>query len=207
MPSPQETSHPQPPGRASAQLTFGFEITSLQLTPFFRLGSLQLRALSDVVSLGLVAAQQTDYPLAAGISFQIERVELDGAALLKSIVLKPLGESREVTAPLPEMQVDSVAVDGETKDAPISVTTSSAVSTVVQLIGTFEIAVLEFSPAFEVDTLRLDPVSNTVRLRIAPSSGPEVRDLPSSFEMAGVQLGDDAQIRGVRLVPSEAKNV
>ena len=192
-------------GRASAQLTLGFEITSLQLTPFFKLGSVQLKALSNVVSLHLVAAQAADNPLAAGISFQIEHVDLDGAAHIKSILLKPLGESREATVPVSKLQVENVAVTGGGEGAPISVTTSNQASTAVQLFGTFTIAAMDFTPAFEIGSLRLEPTSNTVLLRVAPSSRPTALDLPPSFEVAAVQLGDGAQISGVRLTPSGAK--
>ena len=192
-------------GRASAQLTIGFEITSLQLTPFFKLGSVQLKALSNVVSLHLVATQAADSPLAAGISFQIEHVDLDGASHLKSILLKPLGESRAITAPVSKLQVDNVAVTGGGDGSPISVTTSDQASTAVQLFGTFTIAAMDFTPAFEIGSLRLEPTSNTVLLRVAPSSRPTALDLPPSFEVAAVQLGDGAQITGVRLTPSGAK--
>ena len=202
---PNETTTSLPnTGRASAQLTLAFEITSLQLTPFFKLGSVQLKALSNVVSLHLVAAQ-ADNPLAAGISFQIEHVDLDGSAHLKSILLKPLGESRALTAPLPKLQVDNVAVTSGGEGAPISVTTSGEASTAVQLFGTFTIAAMEFTPAFEIGSLRLEPNSNTVLLRVAPSSRPTALDLPPSFEIAAVQLGDGAQITGVRVTPSGAK--
>jgi hypothetical protein len=202
MPPTDTTTSLPNNGRASAQLTIGFEITSLQLTPFFKLGSVQLKALSNVVSLHLVASQAADSPLAAGISFQIEHVDLDGASHIKSILLKPLGESREVTAPVPKLQVDNVAVTGGSGGAPISVTTSEQASTAVQIFGTFTIAAMDFTPAFEIGSLRLEPTSNTVLLRVAPSSRPTALDLPPSFEVAAVQLGDGAQISGVRLTPS-----
>jgi hypothetical protein len=203
---PNETTTSSPTnGRASAQLTLGFEITSLQLTPFFKLGSVQLKALSNVVSLHLIAAQQAESPLAAGISFQIEHVDLDGSSHIKSILLKPLGESRAATVPLPKLQVDNVAISGGGEGAPISVTTSGQASTTVQLFGTFTIAAMEFTPAFEIGSLRLEPNSNTVLLRVAPSSRPTALDLPPSFEVAAVQLGDGAQITGVRLTPSGSK--
>ncbi len=63
--------------QALAQLTFGFEVTSLQLTPFFKLGFVQLKASSNVVALHLVAHPQDKDSLASAISFQIEQVQLD----------------------------------------------------------------------------------------------------------------------------------
>ena len=205
MPPTDTTTSLPNNGRASAQLTIGFEITSLQLTPFFKLGSVQLKALSNVVSLHLVATQAADSPLAAGISFQIDHVNLDGASHIKSILLKPLGESREITAPVPKLQVDNVAVTGGSAGAPISVTTSNQASTAVQIFGTFTIAAMDFTPAFEIGSLLLEPTSNTVLLRVAPSSRPTALDLPPSFEVAAVQLDDGAQISGVRLTPGGAK--
>ena len=132
-------------------------------------------------------------------------MDLDGASHLKSILLKRLGESRAITAPVSKLQVDNVAVTGGGDGSPISVTTSDQASTAVQLFGTFTIAAMDFTPAFEIGSLRLEPTSNTVLLRVAPSSRPTALDLPPSFEVAAVQLGDGAQITGVRLTPSGAK--
>ena len=198
-PPDQQPSHP---GHALAQLTFSFGVTSFQLTPFFRLGSLDLKALSDVVSLHLVAARSAEDPLAAGISFQIDRVELDGTRL-RSLVLRPLGDARPVAAPLPNLQVDGVAVTN-TGDAPITVTTGGGGATAVQLVGTFAVAGIDFSPAFEVETLRLEPTAQTALLRVVPSERPTALDLPPSFDFAEVRLGEGGQLDAVRLVPSAA---
>ena len=197
------TDHPAAPSgsRASAQLTLGFEVTSLQLTPFFKLGSVQLKALSNVVSLHLMAAQSAESPLAAGISFRIQRVELDEASHIKSIQLQPLGESRELTAPRSNLQVDNVAVMEGSRGAPISVKTSEGGSMAVQLLGTFTIAAMEFTPAFEIGSLRLEPATNTVLVRVAPSARSASLDLPPTFEMVGVQTDSGAQIVGVEVTP------
>ncbi len=192
-------------GRALAQLTFGFEIVSMQLTPFFRLGSVQLKASSDVVSLHLLAARREEHPLAAGISFLVERVELDEAAGLRSILLKPLDEARELTAPTPSLQIDHLSVAAEGEDAPISVKTSGQAATAVQLLGTFAVAALDFTPSFEIGSLRLEPTSRTVRLRVAPSTRPAAVDLPPSFDITAVELGAGARFETVRVVPSVAK--
>lgn len=206
--------HPQPPmpsnhattDRASAQLTLSFEIASLQLTPFFRIGSIRLKALSNVVSLHLVAAGEASDPFAAAISFQIEHVELDGNAHLRSLLLKPLGEFREAATPLPKLQTGQVSLRSDDADAPISVTTSEQVSTVVQLVGTFTVAELDFTPAFEIGSLRLEPTSQTVLARVVPSARAATRDLPPSFEIAEIQIDDAAQIVGARLTPTVARN-
>ncbi len=187
--------------RAAAQLTLGFEITSLQLTPFFKLGAVQLRPLSNIVSLHLVASAAADNPLAAGISFQIVTVELNEAAHLKSILLKPLPQAQPATVPSQKLQVDNVQITQAGENAPISVTTSETTSTAVQLLADFTIAAMDFTPSFEIGSLRLEPTSNSVLLRLAPSQRPAALDLPPSFEVANVQLGNDAQLSGVRLTP------
>ncbi len=189
--------------RADARtVTIPVMVTSLQLTPFFRLGSVQLEALSNLVSLGLVAAHQAAGPLAAGISFRIEQTELDNEARLKSMLLKLLGEPREMVSPSSALQVDGVALADGGEGAPISVTTAGTDSTVVQLVGTFAISAMEFTPGFEIDSLQLELTSKTVRLRVAPSSQSLQEPLPPSFEIAAVQLGEGAQIKALRAVPS-----
>ncbi len=78
MPSTDPNTSSSATGRASAQLTLGFEITSLQLTPFFKLGC---GAAPSALQHRLAAPHwcaAAENPLAAGISFQIDRVELDG---------------------------------------------------------------------------------------------------------------------------------
>ncbi len=184
-------------------MTLGFEITSLQLTPFFKLGAVQLRPLSNVVSLHLIGAQPEN-PLAAGISFQIDRVELDDTRL-KSIHLKLLGGAQAAATPQPKLQVNSVELTQAAEGAPISITPSDQTSTAVQLLATFTIAAMDFTPSFEIGSLRLEPTSNQVMLRLAPSSRPAALDLPPSFDIATVQLGGDAQIAAVALTPSAPK--
>jgi hypothetical protein len=188
--------------KASAQLTLGFEITSLQLTPFFKLGSVQLRPLSDVVSLHLVASQQTDGPMATGISFQIEKVELTEQSQVRSILLKPLGVAQPATIPQPKLQVDAIQLNQAGEGSAIQITPSQQTSTAVQFLATFTVASMEFTPAFEIGTLRLEPTSNTVMLRLAPSQRGAGMELPPTFEMSNVQIGSEAQLTAVTLTPS-----
>ena len=203
MPPTENTTSTSATGRASAQLTLGFEITSLQLTPFFKLGAVQLRPLSNVVSLHLIGAQPEN-PLAAGISFQIDRVELDGSKI-KAILLKLLGGAQAAATPQPKLQVNAVELSQAAEGAPISITPSDQTSTAVQLLATFTIAAMDFTPSFEIGSLRLEPTSNQVMLRLAPSSRPAALDLPPSFDVSTVQLGGDAQIAAVALTPSAPK--
>lgn len=191
-------------GRASAQITLGFEITSLQLTPFFKLGAVQLRSLSNIVSLHLIASQSAENPLAAGISFQIETVDLDESSHIKSILLKPLGQSTPTATPQPKLQVENVKL-GTGNEGAIEITSSQQTSTAVQMLATFTIAAMDFTPSFEIGSLRLEPNSNTVMLRLAPSSKPTALDLPPSFEVSTVSLEGSAQLANVRLVPSGSK--
>ena len=190
--------------RAAAQLTLGFEITSLQLTPFFKLGAVQIRPLSNIVSLHLIASQATDNPLAAGISFQIVTVDLDDTAHIRSLLLKPLPNAQQAAVPSPKLQVDAVQITQASEGAPITISSSDQTSTAVQLLANFTIAAMDFTPSFEIGSLRLEPTSNSVLLRLAPSQRPAALDLPPSFEVANVQLGGDAQIAGMRLTPGTA---
>ena len=199
MAQPESTTNVPANSRASAQLTLGFEITSLQLTPFFKLGAVQLKPLSNVVGLHLIATQTADNPLAAGISFQIDKVEVNNEKLA-SITLKPLQDAQAATVPKSNVQVDAVQIGQGGDGAPISVT-SGAGQSAVQLLATFSIAAMEFTPAFEIGSLRLEPTSNSVLLRLAPSTRPAALDLPPSFEVANVTLGDNAQISAMKLTP------
>ena len=192
-------------GQAHAQLTFRFGIASVQLTPFFRLDSLELTSLSNVVSLDLVAARGAESSLAAAVSFQIDRVELDGPRI-RSLLLKPLDETRPATASLSSLRVNEVRVTNE-GGAPITVTSADQEGATVQLLGTFAVTGIDFTPTFEVGLLQLEPVSNTVRLRGAPSGRPAGQlDLPPSFDLAEVRLGGDAQFGTVRLVPGVGRS-
>ncbi len=204
MATTETTTNMPANARAAAQLTLGFEITSLQLTPFFKLGAVQLRPLSNIVSLHLIASQATDNPLAAGISFQIVTVDLDGDSHIKSLLLKPLPNAQQAAVPSPKLQVDAVNITSAGEGAPITISSSDQTSTAVQLLANFTIAAMDFTPSFEIGSLRLEPTSNSVLLRLAPSQRPAALDLPPSFEVASVQLGGDAQISGMRLTPGTA---
>ncbi len=205
MTTHDSTTSLPPGGRASAQLTLGFEVTSLQLTPFFKLGAVQLRSLSNIVSLHLLTTQQAENPLAAGISFQIEAVDLNESAHIRSILLKPLPQAQAAATPQPKLQVDNVQLGQGSEGAPIQVTSSQGTSTAVQLLATCTIVAMDFTPSFEIGSLRLEPTSNFVLLRSAPSQRPAALDLPPSFEVANVQLEGNAQIASVRLTPGAAK--
>jgi hypothetical protein len=187
--------------RASAQLTLSFEITSLQLTPFFKLGGVQIRPLSNVVSLHLISAQASDSPMAAGISFEIDKVELDDQSNLRSLLLKPLGQAQAASTPQSKLQVDAVQIT-QGGEGAIQVTSSQSASTAVQLISLLTIASMEFTPSFEIGSLRLEPNSKSVQLRLAPSQRAGALDLPPSFEISSIQLGNEAQFSLLSLTPS-----
>lgn len=188
--------------RATAQLTLSLEVASLQLTPAFKLGSVQLRPLSNVVSLQLgagVGPQPASNPLAANISFEIQSVQTGGDGQIQSLVLKPLPAARADTTPQPKLQVDAVQLTRGEAAGPIQITPASSTSTAVQLLTTYAIAGIDFTPNFEIGTMRLEPVTRTVMLRLNQPGG---ADLPPAFEIATVQLGADAQISMVQLTPT-----
>lgn len=188
--------------RATAQLTLSLEVSSLQLTPSFRLGSVQLRPLSNVVSLQLgagVGPQPAANPLAANISFEIQSVQTGGDGQIQSLVLKPLSQARADTTPQPRLQVDAVQLTRGTENAPIQITPAQATSTAVQLLTTYAIAGIDFTPNFEIGTMRLEPSTRTVMLRLNQPGGTE---LPPAFEIANVQVGGDGQISLVQLTPT-----
>ena len=188
--------------RATAQLTLSLEVASLQLTPAFKLGSVQLRPLSNVVSLQLgagVGPQPANNPLAANISFEIQSVQTGGDGQIQSLVLRPLLQARADTTPHAKLQVDAVQLTRGVEAGPIQITPASSTSTAVQLLTTYAIAGIDFTPNFEIGTMRLEPVTRTVMLRLNQPGG---ADLPPAFEIASVQLGGDAQISMVQLTPT-----
>ncbi len=202
------TSAPTTSGeRATAQLTFSFEVASLQLTPSFRLGSVQLRPLTNVVTLHLAQGegQASQSPLSANIAFEILAVQTGGGTghgPVQSIVLKPLSEARAATTPQPKLAVNAVQLSqGSEGSAPIQITPAQSTSTSVQLLATFAIAGIDFTPLFEIGSMRLEPTTSSVLLRLSQGAQASGMELPPSFELMDVQVNGEGQINSMLLVP------
>jgi len=196
--------------RATAQLTFSFEVASLQLTPFFKLGSVQLRPLSNVVSMQLAhgdgnASGAGANPLSANIAFEILTATTGGGnhGPVQSLVLKPLSEARAAATPQPKLAVNAVQLTHGAEAGPIQITPAHTSATSVQVLATFAIAGIDFTPLFEIGSMRLEPTSAHVLLKLSPGAGQasSLEHLPPSFELTEVQVTPEGQISVFTLVP------
>lgn len=206
------TSAPTSSGeRAIAQLTFSFEVASLQLTPAFRLGSVQLRPLTNVVTLHLNQGEGQGggaSPLSANIAFEILQTQTGGSSghgPIQALVLKPLSEARAATTPQPKLAVNAVQLSqGAEGSAPIQITPAQNTSTSVQVLATFAIAGIDFTPLFEIGSMRLEPTTANVLLKLSQGAGAGGMELPPSFVLTDVEVGGDGQISSMLLVPRAA---
>src|SRR5439155_366679 len=69
-PAPQAAA-----GGTAVQITLACEIASMQLTPTFRMGALQLRPISKVVTMRLTSSPQQQAPINLQANFEISKIQ------------------------------------------------------------------------------------------------------------------------------------
>ena len=125
-----------------------------------------------------------------------------GHGPVQSIVLKPLSEARAATTPQPKLAVNAVQLSqGSEGSAPIQITPAQSTLTSVQLLATFAIAGIDFTPLFEIGSMRLEPTTSSVLLRLSQGAQASGMELPPSFELMDVQVNGEGQINSMLLVP------
>src|SRR5437660_12831740 len=86
------------------QITLSCEISSMQITPTFKMGALQLRPISKVVTMRLASSpQQQQAAMNLQVNFEIAKIQAAAATLGNLRVIHPKHRSRAPSAPPPFM--------------------------------------------------------------------------------------------------------
>jgi hypothetical protein len=187
-----------PPGTMhTVEVTFCFEVASVQLTPAFKVGALQVRPTSKTVILRLAPSQDSQPKTDSDVVFELANVGLAGDALGKIQVIRSQ-QQKPLAAGSPSFAVAGLQFVPSNSAAPIWLSHSQQGRPSIELKGTFQISAIQFSPSFEVASVILNPSSKRVRVQL-PVGNSGTTDGASVFEIANVQLTEGGDIRMMHL--------
>lgn len=177
----------------AVQLSFPFDIASMQLTPSFKMGALQLRPRSKIVTMRLASEQQPHEAMAFQVTFEIAKIQPAGGGL-GTVRLLPSRQQASQIVGSPSLTVAGLQLVPNFQVAPVQLTPSQQLGVVVT--AGFQIAMVEFSPSFEIASVVLNSTSKQVAVQLAGTGTIETAPM---FEIANLQLGPSGEIALVQV--------
>ena len=188
--------HPAGAMQTAVQLSFAFEIASMQLTPTFKMGALQLRPASKIVTMRL-AGSAPQPAMNLQVTFEIARIQPAGGTL-GSVRLTPSQQQRPTVVGSPSFTVGGLHLVSDFAAAPLQLTPSQQGQAAVQVVAPFQIATVEFSPSFEISSIVLNSNSKQVSVQMPSAGGAAVEGAPV-FEISNLQLTGSGEIGMMQL--------
>jgi tetratricopeptide (TPR) repeat protein len=188
--------HPAGAMQTAVQLSFAFEIASMQLTPTFKMGALQLRPASKIVTMRL-AGTSPQPAMNLQVTFEIARIQPAGGTL-GSVRLTPSQQQRPTVVGSPSFTVGGLHLVSDFAAAPLQLTPSQQGQAAVQVVAPFQIATVEFSPSFEISSIVLNSNSKQVSVQMPSAGGALVEGAPI-FEISNLQLTGSGEIGMMQL--------
>jgi hypothetical protein len=181
----------------TVEVTFCFEVASVQLTPDFKVGALQVQPASKAVTIRLTPFQHSQPVTDSEVVFEVANVGLAGDALGKIQVVRS-HQQKPLAAGSPSFAIAGLQFVPSHRAAPIWLTHSQQGRASVKVRAAFQISAIQFSPSFEVASVILNPSSKRVRVQL-PGVNSSAADGASVFEIANVQLTEGGDIRMMQL--------
>jgi hypothetical protein len=182
--------------QTAVQLSFAFEIASMQLTPTFKMGALQLRPSSKIVTMRL-AGSAPQPAMNLQVTFEVARIQPAGGTL-GSVRLTPSQQQRPTVVGSASFTVGGLHLVSDFAAAPLQLTPSQQGQATVQVVAPFQIATVEFSPSFEISSIVLNSNSKQVSVQMPSAGGAPVEGAPV-FEIANLQLTGSGEIGMMQL--------
>ena len=203
-PAPMSKAQPTATMQTSVQLTFSFEIAAMQLTPSFKMGSVNVRPISKVVTMRLAGSQQPQPAMNFQVSFEIAKIQPLGSTL-GTIRMVP-SQQRAPVSGSSSVAVGGLQLVSNSESAPVQLTPSQPRQATVFVTVPCQITTIEFAPSLEIASVILHSNSKQVRLQL-PGAGPGPSEGAPTFEITNLQLGDsgDIAVMHLNLVGSEPK--
>ena len=187
----------------AVHITLSCEIASMQLTPMFKMGALQLRPTSKVVTMRLASNQQQQSGMNLQVNFEIAKVQ-PAPGSLGQIRLSPSQQQKPATLNTPSFNISGLQVVSGFEAAPLQLTPSQQGQASVHLTAAFQITTVEFSPTFDIAAMILNSSSKTVSVQLPAAAGGPGNDGPL-FEVANVQLTANGEIGMLQLNPATTR--
>jgi len=204
---PTQPAHTAPAPQAGAggmhtavQITLSCEIASMQLTPTFKMGALQLRPISKVVTMRLASSpQQQQAAMNLQVNFEIAKIQA-AAGSLGQLRLNPSQQQKPATLATPSFNISGLQLVSGFESAPLQLTPSHQTQASVHLTAAFQITSVEFSPTFEIAGIILNSTSKTVAVQLPGAGASSVENAPM-FEITNVQMASNGEIAMLQLNP------
>src|SRR6266568_821137 len=179
--APVNTAKPSGTMQTCVKVTFSFEIAAAQLTPTFKMGVLEVRPISKIVTMRLAPSQRPQ----PEVSFEIAKIQPVGKTF-GTILVTPSQKER------PIMRSPSVAglqLVPNVEATPVQLMPLQQGQAAVFVTVPCQISRIEFSPLLEIASIVLDSSSKHVLVQL-PGAGPSPADGPRAFEIADLQLNE-----------------
>jgi tetratricopeptide (TPR) repeat protein len=202
---PTQPAHAAAPQAAAGgmhtavQITFSCEIASMQLTPTFKMGALQLRPISKIVTMRLASSPQQQAAMNLPVNFEISQIQAAPGGL-GQLRLSPSQQQKPATIATPSFNVSGLHVVSGFEAAPLQFTPSHQTQASVHLTAACKITSVEFSPNFDVAGIILDPASKTVAVQLAGAGTSSIENAPM-FEITNLQMASNGEIAILQLNP------
>jgi hypothetical protein len=204
--APTQPAHPAPAPQAAAggmhtavQVTLSCEIASMQLTPTFKMGALQLRPISKVVTMRLASSPPQQAPMNLQANFEIAKIQ-SAPGSLGQLSLNPSQQQRPAMLATPSFNISGLQLVSGFESAPLQLTPSHQTQASVHLTAAFQITSVEVSPTFEIAGIILNSTSKTVAVQLPGAGASSVENAPM-FEITNVQMGSNGEIAMLQLNP------
>jgi len=180
-------------------MTLSCEIASMQLTPTFKMGALQLRPISKVVTMRLTSSPQQQAPINLQANFEISKIQAAPGSL-GQLRLNPSQQQGPAMLATPSFNISSLQLVSGFESAPLQLTPSHQTQASVHLTAAFQITSVEFSPTFEIAGIILNSSSKTVAVQLPGAGASSVENAPM-FEITNVQMASNGEIAMLQLNP------
>ena len=189
---------PQPSGtmQTSAHLTFSFEIATIQLTPRFKMGVLQVRLISKIVTMRLAPSQQPQRAMNLEVSFEIAKIQPVGETL-GTIRMTPSQRRRPIMGS-PALMAAGLQFVPRVEATSVQLTPSKRGQAAVFVTIPCQITTIEFSPLLELASVVLNSSSKQVLVQL-PGAALSPVEGPPVFEIVDLQLSEGGDVGMIQL--------
>ena len=184
-----DTPRPVPAAHTPVQLTFSFEIISVQLTPTFKVRALHVRPASKIVTMRLTQSQHPQHEMHPQVAFEIVEIQSADSGLGTVRLIKSQHQRQQpVAIASPSFEVTALQpVSSSDGPAVVQLAPSEQGQARVQVTADFQMAKVEFSSRFEITAVVLNSTSKHVSVHLA-GADPSAIEEGRLFDIANDRL-------------------
>jgi hypothetical protein len=184
-----DTPRPVPAAHTPVQLTFSFEIISVQLTPTFKVRGLHVRPASKIVTMRLAQSQHPQHEMHPQVAFEIVEIQSADSGLGTVRLIKSQHQRQQpVAIASPSFEVTALQpVLSSEGPSVVQLAPSEQGQARVQVTADFQMAKVEFSSRFEITAVVLNSTSKHVSVHLA-GADPSAIEEGRLFDIANDRL-------------------